>query len=137
MITSSPSETQREGMRLARTLLPGSLVALFGDLGAGKTTLVKGIITELTSLSMDEIPSPTFTYLHTYEATPPIFHFDLYRLQNASDFTQMGFLDYFSEGGICLIEWPERIASILPKNTLTVTLSHLENGRRKIDVCES
>ena len=134
MLLNSESETELFGNELALKLKPGDIVALHGDLGAGKTTLVKGIVETLAAVSKREVQSPTYTYLSIYEASFPLFHFDLYRLKDDKAFIQMGFLDYLNEEGICLIEWPDRIASLLPERTLHVKLSHFEGNRRKIDV---
>ncbi|NGX37405.1 MAG: tRNA threonylcarbamoyladenosine biosynthesis protein TsaE [Chlamydiae bacterium] len=134
MLLKTESETEKFGSELALKLKPRDVVALHGDLGAGKTTLVKGIVEMLASVSKREIQSPTFTYLSIYEAQTPIFHFDLYRLKDHNAFIQMGFLDYLNEEGICLIEWPDRIASLLPEHTLHIKLVHFEGSRRKIDV---
>lgn len=122
---------------IAQELKQGDILALHGDLGAGKTTLVKSIIETLTSTPSREVQSPTFIYLHTYEAPMPIFHFDLYRLQNSEMFIQMGFLDCFDEKGICLIEWAEKITSLLPLHTLHLQFTHLEEDKRRIDVYKS
>lgn len=122
---------------IAQELKQGDILALHGDLGAGKTTLVKSIIETLTSTPSREVQSPTFIYLHTYEAPMPIFHFDLYRLQNSEMFIQMGFLDCFDEKGICIIEWAEKITSLLPSHTLHLQFTHLEEDKRRIDVYKS
>jgi tRNA threonylcarbamoyladenosine biosynthesis protein TsaE len=134
MIAEEAHATQRFGEKLAHDLKPSAIVALYGDLGVGKTTLVKGIISALTGESPDAIQSPTFTLMNCYQAAQPIYHFDLYRLVNADAFIEKGFIDYLDGEGICLIEWPERIESLLPKTTLRITLSHAEGNRRKIDV---
>lgn len=110
-------------------------MALLGDLGAGKTTFVKGIAEELGNCNCDLVTSPTFHYLNTYDTKPNIYHFDLYRLKQAEDFVHLGFLDYLeSNDGICLIEWAEKIFDFLPKTTLYVNLIHLEEGKRQINV---
>jgi tRNA threonylcarbamoyladenosine biosynthesis protein TsaE len=105
------------GARIAAMLRPGDLVALAGDLGAGKTTLARAI---LTALGVDEtVPSPTFTLVQTYE-TPrlPVSHYDLYRLKSANEMRELG-LDEVLEDGAALVEWPER--AVLPEG-LTVNL---------------
>lgn len=137
MIASTEEEMIEFGGELAQQLKRGAVVALHGDLGAGKTTLAKGVIAALTSISTPEVQSPTFTYLNIYEGELPIYHFDLYRLKSHEDFIQLGFLDFLGENGICLIEWAERIAPLLPPLTLHVELSHVGEGKRKIDVYKS
>lgn len=130
----SATETIAFGRKLADSLVPGDIVAFHGDLGAGKTTLIKGIIHALVGSEEREIQSPTFTYMNPYDGKVPVFHFDLYRLKKEADFLKLGFLDFFEQEGICLIEWASRIPSILPKNTLHVTLTTEEATIRRIDV---
>jgi tRNA threonylcarbamoyl adenosine modification protein YjeE len=88
-------ETIQFGKELALDLKNNDLIALHGDLGAGKTTLVKGIVSEIAAVERRIVQSPTFTYLNIYETDPPLYHFDLYRLKSAEEFIQMGFLDFF------------------------------------------
>jgi len=137
MISSSDTETQELGQELAQKLKASDIVALHGDLGAGKTTFVKGIVQELTQTPVREVISPTFTYLHTYSAKVPVFHFDLYRIDGTEEFLKMGFLDFLQEEGISLIEWPEKIDSLLPKSIFHVEFSYLGEQKRKIDVYQS
>ena len=111
MITNSAEETMQYGVELGRTLQTNEILCFYGELGAGKTTLIKGIVSGYTDHPIDEVSSPTFTYLHIYDN---VFHFDLYRLKGPTQFLEMGFDEYFQAGGVCLIEWPERIADILP-----------------------
>ena len=112
--------TKKLGAALARRLKTGDVVALSGPLGAGKTTLARSAIAELTG--RNEAPSPTFSLVEVYEtAAFPLFHFDLYRLEKADDVWELGLEDALD--GVCLIEWPERIAGLLPPETLLVRLS--------------
>ncbi len=134
MISQTESSTLQFGKEFAETLEKGSVLALHGDLGAGKTTLAKGIISSITGQPTHQISSPTFTYVNPYESDLfPIYHFDLYRLKNVDAFIEMGFLDYFDDEGICIIEWPERISRLLPSKTLHIRLTTEDQGRR-IDV---
>lgn len=138
MISETEISTLEFGKKLAYKLLKGTVLTLYGDLGAGKTTFAKGIISSLCGVAVDEIQSPTFTYVHSYKGKNClIHHFDLYRLNTSEAFLEMGFLDYFESGGICIIEWPEKIGSLVPNDALCVELTHLENGKRRIDVRES
>ncbi len=127
MIVSSAEEMQEFGKSVAKTLVPGRVLALSGDLGAGKTTFVQGLALGLGI--EDPIQSPTFVYVNQYAGKVPLFHFDLYRMKDVDDFLGMGFFEYFDLGGICVIEWPERIASILPQDVLRICFSHHEKGR--------
>lgn len=104
------------------------LVALTGDLGAGKTTFVKALAEALGSI--DLIQSPTYVYLQIYEAPLPLFHFDLYRMNSADDFLAMGFEEYFSRGGITLIEWPEMIFHLLPENIFHIDIQTVSETER-------
>ena len=108
--------------------------AFFGDLGSGKTTFIKALVSKLSGIHPHEISSPTFTYLHIYEGNIPIFHFDLYRLQNHEDFLERGFDEYFEAGGICCIEWAERIRPILPNDVLCIEMKHLNENEREITI---
>jgi tRNA threonylcarbamoyl adenosine modification protein YjeE len=121
------AETGRLGAAIARHLRVGDAVALWGDLGAGKTTLARAILTALGVTG--EVPSPTFTIVQTYE-TPalPVSHYDLYRLKSAREMAELGFEDALDQGAV-LVEWPERAPEALPPGTLHVRLS-LENGTR-------
>ena len=115
--------TRRLGAALARRLSIGDVVALHGDLGAGKTELARAIIRTAAGESALTVPSPTFTLAETYDtASGPIWHFDLYRLDSPEQVWELG-LEEALAGGISLIEWPERIAALLPGKRLDVTLT--------------
>jgi hypothetical protein len=117
------------GAAIARMLAPGDCVALEGDLGAGKTTLARAI---LRALGVGEIvPSPSFTIAQAYEtARLPVHHFDLYRIENASELDEIG-LDEALDAGAALVEWPERAAGRLPRDTLYVSLSIVSDTARQ------
>ena len=121
---TSPDETLAFGRKMATQLPPGTILALSGDLGAGKTTFVQGLAQGLGIVG--PVQSPTFVLLNIYEG---LYHFDLYRLKNSTDFTKLGFEEYFHKGGICAIEWPDRIAGILPPETVYIDFSYEKNGR--------
>lgn len=111
-------------------LPPTALLALSGPLGAGKTTFVKGLVPAHLER---EVQSPTFTLLNPYPTTPPLFHFDLYRLTGEADFLALGLDEFFTQG-ICVIEWPERIAPLLPPNTLRITFTLTPDGSRHLEL---
>lgn len=115
------------GARLAEAALPGDVIALYGDLGAGKTTLARALIRRLAGQDT-EAPSPTFTLVQTYQ-TPrlAIWHFDLYRLENPGEVRELGMDE--AVDGLCLIEWPERLGRYLPSPRLEVRLSFDNDGR--------
>ena len=123
MKLDNPAATQRLGFLLARHLHAGDVVALAGDLGAGKSVLARAVITCLCP-DEDDIPSPTFTLVQTYE--PPcgntVMHFDLYRLEMPEEAFDLGIEDAFIDA-ICLIEWPQRLGPFLPRTALSIELS--------------
>ena len=129
-ISNSPDETEEIGRAIAKILPKDAFVCLRGDLGAGKTTLIKGLVSELTGITPHLVNSPTFTYLNIYEGKETLYHFDCYRLKDAEDFQARGLDEYF--GALCLIEWPERITPILPKKRFEITLKHLSETKREI-----
>lgn len=130
--SSSTTETLEAGRSISQHLRPNDIVALEGSLGAGKTTLSKGIIGALLMNEDLLVNSPTFNYLHIYEYSTPVFHFDLYRLKGAAEFINLGFLDYFDQQGICLIEWAEKIEPLLPKSVKRIAISMINSHEREI-----
>ena len=135
--STSVEETKKIGKEIAKSLNKGQIVAFFGNLGAGKTSLIKGLASEFNASHEDTICSPTFTYLNIYPGAIDIFHFDLYRIKNEDQFLAMGFDEYFYKDGICLIEWSEKITTILPPKTLVIHLLEKEKeNERKIAVLE-
>jgi len=123
------------GARMAPWLSAGDVVALSGELGAGKTTLARGIIAErarLAGLSQEEVPSPTFSLVQTYEFSDlTLWHFDLYRLKSAGELAELGWDEALSTGA-AIIEWPERAGAMLPRKRLDVRLAWDGTGRRAV-----
>lgn len=119
-VSHSEEETEALGARLALWLAPGDVVALRGGLGAGKTCFTRGLARGLGC--QGRVASPTFTIVNEYAGTPPLFHFDMYRLAGAEELYNIGWEDYLSRGGVCAVEWSERVAEALPKTTVTATL---------------
>ena len=125
--TSSPDETEAFGERLGALLTGGMVIALFGGLGAGKTTLTKGIA---RGLGVDDIVhSPTFNLIHEHAGRMSVYHFDVYRLHDSSDMYDLGYDDYFYGDGVSIIEWPEVIADILPTDRLEIHISSHGDNR--------
>lgn len=120
-------------MAFGKQLAPQSIVGFFGDLGAGKTTFIKGLIAGILGSAEHEVNSPTFTYLNIYRGTTTVYHFDLYRLRDADEFLSMGFDEVFGLG-ICCIEWAEKIESLLPPEAIRVNMTHLGENSRQIDI---
>ncbi len=129
---SLPDEaaTRALGARLWPLLAAGDVVALAGDLGAGKTTLARGLI-QRAMADDAPVPSPTFTLVQVYEpkAGPVIWHFDLYRLSDAAELTELGWDEALAEG-VSLVEWPERAGDALPDTALRLELETVGSGRR-------
>src|ERR1700751_1731201 len=107
----SEEETVSLAKKIAAELQPNHILFLQGDLGAGKTTFVKGLASSF-NIEKNLVSSPTFQLLHIYEGTVPIFHFDLYRLKDSKEFTHMGFDELFEKDAIICVEWPERIEDL-------------------------
>lgn len=127
-ISHSPEETVAWAEQYAKTLREGDTVLLDGNMGAGKTTLAKGIAKGLGV--SDEITSPTYAYVNTYGEK--LFHFDCYRIASERQAVELGFLDYFRTGGVRLVEWSEKIAGLLPENCKRVAISGIGDGEREI-----
>jgi tRNA threonylcarbamoyladenosine biosynthesis protein TsaE len=126
----SAEEMFHYGTLLARTLAkPPFILAIKGDLGAGKTTFLKGFISALTEIEPDQIQSPTFTYLQVYNDY--LYHFDLYRIKHYEQFESAGFADYLHAGGICCIEWAERIEDRLPSSAYVLEIAYLGQQSRR------
>ena len=122
-------ETQTLGGRLIHLLSVPSFVALFGELGAGKTALVRGMGAEVGT---SEVRSPTFTIVHEYETTPKLIHFDAYRLADAEELFAIGFEDYLAQNAVIVLEWAERVPEALPKERLELHLSGSGDDTREV-----
>jgi len=120
--------TARLGEDLAAALMPGDLVTLEGDLGAGKTTLARGLIRAIAQDPELEVPSPTFTLVQPYDLAMRVSHFDLYRIGDPSEIDELG-IDEALDGGVALVEWPERAGGRLPEGAITVRIEHDGDGR--------
>jgi len=119
--SSSPEETYNIGVEFGKKLSPGAIVCFYGDLGVGKTTCIKGICSGLRA--SQHVTSPTFTLINEYDGRLPIYHFDFYRLGSADETLDMGLDEYFNGDGVCLIEWPEIVESLIPSTHFEFYLS--------------
>jgi len=119
--------TARLGAAVAETLKRGDTVLLWGDLGAGKSTLARGLVRALTRPD-EEVPSPTFTLVQQYEGRLFVSHFDLYRLERADEAFELGFDEAMDEGAV-VVEWPQRLGARLPPDRLDIELSIVPEGR--------
>ena len=133
-IAHSADETHQLGKAFGQTLPKNAVIALYGDLGAGKTTLIRGIVEGIGSIDQSSVCSPTFSFLNIYSGDQVVYHFDLYRLPEKEEFFKAGFDEYFTAGGICCIEWAEKIASGLPADALSITISYLGEEKRNIEI---
>ena len=132
--TNSPEETLKFGIKLGQSLKPGDVVAMDGDLGAGKTLMTRGIC-EGMGLDPEWVQSPTFTIVNEYvaEGKTPLFHFDTYRLSGEEDFLASGLDEYFYRDGVVVIEWAALIEPLLPEGTLRINISGT-GDQRTIDL---
>ena len=129
IVTSSPEETLKLGEKIGSLLIPGDVIALDGDLGAGKTLLTRGIC-EGMGLDPQYVTSPTFTIVNEYDEPleagseiMKLYHFDTYRLGSSEDFLAAGLDEYFYMDGVCVIEWANIIDSILPHGTVRINIT--------------
>ncbi|MDZ7816825.1 MAG: tRNA (adenosine(37)-N6)-threonylcarbamoyltransferase complex ATPase subunit type 1 TsaE [Planctomycetota bacterium] len=124
---SNAQETRRLGAAILRALDAGDVVALFGQLGAGKSTLAAGIAAELGSPM--PAASPTFGILHEHETNPPLYHFDAYRLERPEEFEHIGGEDYLFGSGISVVEWAEKLGEYLPARRIEIKMVHVDGCR--------
>jgi tRNA threonylcarbamoyladenosine biosynthesis protein TsaE len=132
--STSVQQTTQFAHDLGQQLPPNSIICFYGDLGAGKTTFIKGLVSGAIGSPPEAVNSPTFVYLNIYEGTQTVYHFDLYRLRDSDEFLSMGFDEYLFCGGICCIEWSEKIAGLLPSGCIEVHLEHVEESVRQIKI---
>ena len=130
-ITDSVNKTEEYGEKLAKELKAGDVVAMFGGMGMGKTQLVRGLA---RGLGLDaEVSSPTFSLVHDYGGTPPLVHFDMYRVSGWDDLYSTGFYDYLDMGAILAIEWSENIEQALPENAIRLYFTRINDSTRCIE----
>jgi len=134
-ISHSEAETEEIGRNLGETLNPGTVLAYRGDLGMGKTAFTRGLARGLGITA--RVTSPTFTIVNEYEGRIPLFHFDMYRLEDADALFDIGWEDYLDRGGVCAVEWSERVPEAFPPGTIQVTLTrHPSNESWRIITIE-
>ena len=131
--THSPEETEAIGRKIAAKLLPGDIIAYYGDLGAGKTAFTRGLAAGLGVT--EQVTSPTYTIVNEYlSGRMPLFHFDMYRLDSADDLFDIGWEDYLARGGVCAVEWSENVADALPEDTVRVRIAREGDTGRSITI---
>jgi tRNA threonylcarbamoyladenosine biosynthesis protein TsaE len=133
--THSEEETVALGERIARELPSKGALLLIGNLGAGKTTLAKGIVKGLGAAAPDEVSSPTFTIIHEYGAN--VYHIDLYRLQRPQELATLGLEEIFDRDAIVLVEWGERFLEAMPRDRIEIRISSIEENDRIIAVTDT
>ena len=134
IISNGIEETIALGAKLAKRLKPGDIVALIGDLGSGKTVFTKGIAKGLGVKDVRYVNSPTFVIIKEYKGKIPLYHFDLYRLEKAGIFDELNYDEYFYGDGVTVVEWADKIRSLLPKKYIEVKLSVTGEETRKIAI---
>ena len=134
MISHSVEETIQVGEKLARRLKKGSVVALIGDLGSGKTVLTKGIAEGLGVRNLRYVNSPTFVIIKEYKGKLPLYHFDLYRLDRSTALDAESYEEYFYGDGVTVIEWADKVRGLLPRKHVEVRLKVMGESKRKIGI---
>ena len=130
-VTYNDSETELIGEQLASEVKPGQVIGLYGELGAGKTCLVRGLARGLAYNGV--VTSPTFTLINEYLGKLPVYHFDLYRLNSGVELIELGWEEYFYGKGICIIEWPEKLADLFKDFAYKIKFEYLDQKTRKIE----
>ena len=132
-ISKSEKDTIKLAKKFEKKLKGGEVVVLNGDLGAGKTTFTKALCKALNV--KENVTSPTFTLMNIYTSGRlPLYHFDMYRIEDESEAEELGLNDYFYSNGVCMIEWAENIKHILPKNLITLNIEKIGETSRKFEI---
>ena len=132
VITNSEQETEALGARFAEKLPGGTVVAMYGDLGAGKTAFVRGMARGM-GLNC-RVSSPTFTIVNEYLGQRELIHFDMYRLSGADELFEIGWEDYLARGAVCAVEWSEKVEDAFYGDEMRVSIEKLDDTRRKITI---
>ena len=130
--SNSEEETENIGASFARQLSPGSVVAMYGDLGAGKTAFVRGMVKGLEINA--KVSSPTFTIVNEYLGERELYHFDVYRLSSSDELFDIGWEDYLSRGGICVLEWSSIVEDAFDGSEIRVEIEKISDSERKITI---
>ena len=124
--SESNSQTIKIAERIAKTIYPGTVVCLFGEMGVGKTVFTNGLCRAMGV--SDYVSSPTFTVVNEYDGDGfPIYHFDMYRIEDEDELLEIGFEEYLTSGVICIIEWPENVINSLPQKRIDIEILRGEN----------
>tara|TARA_B100001750_G_C15437047_1_gene561497 strand:+ start:239 stop:652 length:414 start_codon:yes stop_codon:yes gene_type:complete len=128
-VTIDYLDTQKLGENFSKKIKSGDIILLYGDLGAGKTTFVKGILKGLQFAN--EVTSPTFSLINEYNADKKVIHIDCYREKEIERWISIGIEDYFNQSNIIIIEWPEILEAIIPDNAIKIKISHIDTNKRE------
>lgn len=130
ILSHNEQETRKVGEKIAQMLKKGDIICLEGDLGAGKTILSKAIA---ESLGIQEpVTSPTYTIVHEYKGSIPLYHFDVYRIMTVEEMFELGFDEYIFGEGICVIEWADKIKEIIPSTSIWIKILYGQNNQDRI-----
>jgi tRNA threonylcarbamoyladenosine biosynthesis protein TsaE len=132
--TKSTLETIRVGKDIGRRLLPGDVIALVGELGAGKTQFIKGLAAGVGVGNSTYVSSPSFTLIHEHPGETPFYHVDLFRLGGEKEAEELGLEVYFQGSGVTAIEWADKIPSLLPKEILFVSIAYMDKNIRTLEI---
>ena len=130
--SNSPDITMSIGFEFSQEIKAGDIIAIEGEIGAGKTTFIKGVLKGLGYKG--NVNSPTYTLINEYQADSKIIHIDCYREKNINRWIDIGFIDYLNDNNIIIIEWPEYIRKILPSDTIDIYIKHIEESIREIKI---
>ncbi|MCD8100195.1 MAG: tRNA (adenosine(37)-N6)-threonylcarbamoyltransferase complex ATPase subunit type 1 TsaE [Oscillospiraceae bacterium] len=131
-ITESTEETEALGAALGRCAADGSVIAMYGGLGAGKTAFIRGLARGMGITA--RVTSPTFTIVNEYEGARSLFHFDMYRLASADELFDIGWDDYLERGGVCAVEWSENVDGAFDGGEIRVTIDKISDTARRITI---
>ncbi len=132
LTTDSAEKTMSVGEELSRRLVKGDVVAFYGDLGAGKTTMIKGIARGL-GIDPNDVSSPSFALIHEYGGTLSVHHIDLYRIEQPSEIAELGLWEILDGDGVSLVEWADRAKELLPDRTIEVRITRIGPNERRIE----
>lgn len=137
IISRSPEETIRAGRRFGRKVKPGTVIALTGGLGSGKTTFVKGVALGLGVSDKREVKSPTFVIFHLYKGRVPLYHFDLYRLSQSAELAEIGMDEYLADSEVVsLVEWADRVPEVIEGADFEIKFSRKGEKSRVIEIIQ-
>ena len=131
-ISNSVAETETFGEKFAQKVYPGMVIAMYGDLGAGKTAFVRGLARGMGIRT--RVTSPTFSIVNEYTGCIPLYHFDMYRLSSAEELFDIGWEDYMRKKGVCVVEWAENVAEIFENDVVRVNIRRISENSREISV---